>query len=92
MLKKVILAAISLFVLSANANDLNPTNYHTKCSLFSDGSCVNRDEEVTLLFIHGLLHLLGYDHEIDSGEMREKEREIIKEFNLPKSLIIRTEG
>jgi probable rRNA maturation factor len=48
------------------------------------------DEEITLLFIHGLLHLLGYDHETDSGEMREKEAEIIKKFNLPKSLIIRS--
>jgi len=50
------------------------------------------DDEFTLLFIHGLLHLLGYDHEVDSGEMREEEARIIKEFNLPQSLIIRTEG
>ncbi len=49
------------------------------------------DEEVTLLLIHGLLHLLGYDHEIDSGEMRDKEEYWIKEFNLPKSLIVRTQ-
>lgn len=49
-------------------------------------------EEIALLFIHGLLHLLGYDHEIDSGEMREKERALIKEFKLPKSLIIRSNG
>jgi len=48
------------------------------------------DEEITLLFIHGLLHLLGYDHEIDNGEMRQKEEEIIKKFNLPESLIIRS--
>ena len=50
------------------------------------------DSEFTLLFIHGLLHLLGYDHEQDNGEMREKEESIIRELNLPKSLIIRTEG
>jgi probable rRNA maturation factor len=47
------------------------------------------EEEIKLLFIHGLLHLLGYDHETDNGEMREKEKEIIEKFNLPKSLIIR---
>ncbi len=48
-------------------------------------------DELCLLFIHGLLHLLGYDHEIDSGQMREKEKEVIEAFNLPKSLIIRTQ-
>ena len=50
------------------------------------------DDEATLLFIHGLLHLLGYDHEIDNGEMRNKEAELIQKFGLPKSLIIRTQG
>ena len=49
-------------------------------------------EEMTLLFIHGLLHLVGYDHEVDSGEMRSKEEEMIREFQLPISLIVRTEG
>jgi probable rRNA maturation factor len=47
------------------------------------------EEEITLLFIHGLLHLLGFDHETDNGEMRAKEQEIIKKFNLPPSLIVR---
>lgn len=50
------------------------------------------DDEFALLFIHGVLHLLGYDHEVDDGEMREEEAKIIKDFNLPQSLIIRTEG
>lgn len=47
-------------------------------------------DEITLLFIHGFLHLLGYDHECDNGEMREEEEKIIKKYNLPKSLIVRT--
>ncbi len=47
------------------------------------------ENEIALLFIHGLLHLLGYDHEKDNGEMRQKEEKIIKEFNLPTSLIVR---
>ena len=49
------------------------------------------EDEIKLLFIHGLLHLLGYDHETDNGEMRQKEEEIINRFNLPKSLIIRND-
>ena len=51
----------------------------------------NKNDEFTLLFLHGLLHLLGYDHEIDNGEMRKKEEYIIKKFSLPKSLIIRNQ-
>ena len=47
------------------------------------------NEEFTLLFIHGLLHLLRYDHEVDEGEHRAKEEELIKKFNLPDSLIVR---
>ena len=52
----------------------------------------SNDDEFYLLFIHGILHLLGYDHEIDSGEMRAKEEALIKKFKLPKSLIVRTES
>jgi len=47
-------------------------------------------DELSLLFIHGMLHLLGFDHETDSGEMRQREEALIKQFDLPKSLIIRT--
>ncbi|WP_418640344.1 rRNA maturation RNase YbeY [Sulfurimonas sp. ST-27] len=51
-----------------------------------------QEDEFTLLFIHGLLHLLGYDHETDNGQMREEEERLINEFQLPKSLIVRTQG
>lgn len=50
----------------------------------------SQNDELALLFIHGMLHLLGYDHEVDNGEMRAKEIELIEKFNLPKSLIVRT--
>lgn len=50
----------------------------------------SEDDEMALLFIHGMLHLLGFDHEVDNGEMRLKEIELIDKFHLPKSLIVRT--
>jgi probable rRNA maturation factor len=49
------------------------------------------EEEITLLFIHGMLHLLGFDHEVDHGEMREQEEAWIMQYHLPASLIVRTQ-
>ncbi len=46
-------------------------------------------EEIALLFIHGLLHLLGFDHEADSGQMRQEEAKLIEHFGLPSSLLVR---
>jgi probable rRNA maturation factor len=66
----------------------------SKDFVFSKAKELNHsiEDEMTLLFIHGLLHLLGFDHEVDSGEMRLKEESLIKELELPASLIVRTEG
>ncbi|MDE6978007.1 MAG: rRNA maturation RNase YbeY [Helicobacter sp.] len=49
------------------------------------------DDEAALLFLHGLLHLQGYDHESDNGEQRAKEAEVVANFGLPQSLIVRAE-
>ncbi|WP_233705946.1 rRNA maturation RNase YbeY [Helicobacter felis] len=49
-------------------------------------------DELRLLFLHGYLHLLGYDHEKDNGEQRALEEEMIQVFNLPSSLIVRAEN
>lgn len=38
------------------------------------------DEEIRTLVIHGTLHLAGYDHETDNGEMNRLERRLRKEL------------
>jgi probable rRNA maturation factor len=47
------------------------------------------NDEVKILLLHGLLHLAGMDHEVDSGEMAAREAELRAELKLPVSLIER---
>jgi probable rRNA maturation factor len=43
----------------------------------------SEERETAYLFVHSVLHLLGYDHEdVDPSEMREAEEEIMKELGL----------
>ena len=46
---------------------------------------VTIDEEMALLLVHGILHLLGYDHEADPREaaaMEAKEREVMTHLGM----------
>lgn len=36
------------------------------------------EREVGKLLVHGLLHLLGFDHETDSGEMEQLQKHLIR--------------
>lgn len=65
--------AISLEIAAANAAELG----HSLAT------------EVKVLILHGMLHLAGYDHEIDDGEMQAREAELRTKFKLPVGLIER---
>ena len=47
-------------------------------------------DEVRVLALHGLLHLLGYDHETDEGRMARVERRLRRKGGLRTGLIERS--
>ena len=55
----------------------------TKLALIEIGT------ELRVLALHGLLHLLGYDHETDRGRMAKMERRLRTEGGLREGLIER---
>ena len=40
------------------------------------------DNEIKQLILHGLLHLCGYDHETDDGEMNSRELQLRKKLKI----------
>jgi len=40
------------------------------------------DEEISQLILHGLLHLCGYDHETDNGEMNRLELKLRRRLGI----------
>jgi probable rRNA maturation factor len=47
-------------------------------------------EEIKILVLHSLLHLRGYDHECDNGEMARREQQLRAKLRLPSGLIERS--
>jgi probable rRNA maturation factor len=48
--------------------------------------------ELRILALHGLLHLLGYDHQTDQGEMGRLEERLRRRAGVPVGLIARAPG
>jgi probable rRNA maturation factor len=48
--------------------------------------------ELKVLILHGMLHLAGFDHESDDGEMARKEARLRRQLGLPAGLIERASG
>ena len=49
-------------------------------------------DEVKILALHGILHLAGFDHERDNGQMERQERRLRAVLRLPAGLIERVTG
>lgn len=49
-------------------------------------------QEVKILTLHGILHLAGFDHERDNGEMARKEMKLRQALRLPVALLQRSEA
>lgn len=49
-------------------------------------------DEIKILALHGILHLAGFDHERDNGQMARHEMKLRRALKLPIALIERTQA
>jgi probable rRNA maturation factor len=49
-------------------------------------------QELKVLILHGMLHLAGFDHELDRGRMARREERLRRDLGLTNGLIHRTEA
>lgn len=49
-------------------------------------------QEIEILMLHGVLHLMGFDHESDTGQMAQSEKRWRAELKLPNTLIERSQS
>jgi probable rRNA maturation factor len=68
--------AISLEIAAENASELG----HSLAT------------EIEILILHGMLHLAGFNHELDEGEMHVRETALRQKLKLPVGLIERVQG
>jgi probable rRNA maturation factor len=45
-------------------------------------NCLDLETEIKQLILHGVLHLCGYDHETDNGEMNAREMELREKLGI----------
>lgn len=72
------------------AGDLAISVPTARCQAAAQGHALG--VELKVLVLHGLLHLAGYDHETDTGQMARRERTLRAKLGLPLGLIERVEG
>lgn len=76
-------------VLSFPVNETLPDNRHylgdvlislERADVQAKERARSLNEEIQTLLLHGVLHLLGYDHETDRGQMNRLEKRLGKEL------------
>ena len=85
---------IATDVLSFPSGEKNPLGdiaislSHARAQARERGHSI--ETEVCILMLHGVLHLMGMDHETDSGQMARAELRWQRKLGLPAGLIERT--